>query len=256
MSPTQPPDRHYCSRSRPTRSGTPTASPRRSPRYPAFVKPVIPFSRIRVLSFLNSSVLVGVIEDFRFREPARRSTYAMPRRGAAVHVAAGIADIAALAAQGLSRRQRRWRLSSRDTNGAATPVHPLPCRGCTSAPPWILRSVATTATSPTRSRDARPRKSESDRADRCSRTLEIGRRQKSRVDDARECICHATADHVRVTGQIGIDRTERSDQRSAWPCGETPMKASRPARNFSFSSHATRRSQCPPPRSSHITAAT
>jgi hypothetical protein len=118
------------------------------------------------------------------------------------------------------------------------------------------RATRARASSPTRSRDARPRKSESDRADRCSRTLEIGRRQKSRVDDARECICHATADHVRVTGQIGIDRTERSDQRSAWPCGETPMKASRPARNFSFSSHATRRSQCPPPRSSHITAAT
>ena len=115
MSPTQPPDRHYCSRSRPTRSGTPTASPRRSPRYPAFVKPVIPFSRIRVLSFLNSSVLVGVIEDFRFREPARRSTYAMPRRGAAVHVAAGIADIAALAAQGCL-----------DGNGAGGSLHAIP----------------------------------------------------------------------------------------------------------------------------------
>jgi hypothetical protein len=41
LSPTQPPDRHYCSRSRPTRSGTLTASPRRSPRYPAFVEAAV-----------------------------------------------------------------------------------------------------------------------------------------------------------------------------------------------------------------------
>ena len=94
-----------------------------APGFCFFVIAEVSGSQRELPDLLNTSVLVGVIEDFRFREPARRSTYAMPRRGAAVHVAAGIADIAALAAMRLGGGPNR---GVRRLSAAQSPSIPGP----------------------------------------------------------------------------------------------------------------------------------